>query len=1310
MKTWLMTIVLSAALCGCVFGSTEPHRRFVIVDFCTQQVHHWDSADSNQCFAVSVPNTWWDLKKMRDGVYRVVGDRGFKIVDLTQRRVTDTFRHPSLKGVTAVCDLPDGGFVGCVGNPHAKETRLCRFSAARELIATYHLPGIHYTRTMSNDRAPWTLLISWYSGFARVRIDPQANTCKVEKQYPLVSGRNQFDAEPDLAGTGYWASGGYGCELAHFTSDGRLLSRWKDPQNACFFAQVKEMPNGSVYLAHWTGHSMRDLSKGAQVIEFDSTGKVIWRLEDQQRFKSVIGLDVIDAPELTPAPKAPQAWYVPGWRRCGTPDPLAWTAFTNAFPSCACRFHDWEGNHGWWKSRDIADAEVTNLVAKIAALPEATRTNLTLVGHSLGGRIVARTLSELGARGLRVKLGAVLAAAIPNNDPVLETMGRGSSLPVLCLCNPEDIVLKYTFRASGEQTAALGLSGALKPLPHVVEQPVPGKIASEEEVEAAWGKFESIKHIACHHALFYLAALRRSLWGEQPKDVPTLVPQEKMNWSWKVVDAEIWWNVLAVQKGWKLEQHKVTDHCRILDVTGRRVAWGRADEMRLAFEKLVYEGKAPVPGESAVSISDDWVKYVLTEMGTVNQMGGGGCNISTGNLYPMTARPWGFGGWTPQTKPSGEESWFYDYTEPRIYGLRQTRQPSPWIGDHGAWNFLPVVGDVSDEAQNRFSWYSHKAETRGPDRYGVYLADFDTTVELAPALHGAAVRIVYPETQKPGLVVNPFNGGSVKLSDDRKSVMGVSERTLRSRTRVRQHFILTFDCVVKEARQLKDGALAVTFPPMGRGDVVNVRIASSLISAEQARVNLAETDGKRFAEVAAEARAEWQAQLSKINVTSDDLEAKRVFYTCLYRTMLFPLAVWEKTADGKIVHWSPSSNEVRPGYYYAGTGFWDTFRALFPLLNFLSPEMNAKMMEGLENCWKESGWLPEWSSPGLVNCMIGNNSASVVADAWLSGVRGSFDIQALYQALLHGANHVHPQFQAVGRCGADFYNQLGYVPRDVGIRESAARTLEYAYDDWCIARLGAALGRPKEEVDLYLKRSQNWRNVFDPARRITVGRNKDGSFKKDFNPFDWGGDFTEGCAHHYTWSVFHDVPGLMTAMGGAAAFEKRLDEIFTMPPTAGVAYYGRVIHETREMQVMNMGQYAHGNQPIQHMLYLYDWCGAWAKAQRRTREVMDRLYRPAPDGYCGDEDNGQTSAWYVWSALGLYPVCPASGSYALGAPRFDRIDVTLPNGKKLSIRAPHAETGCVFNRVSLDDRELTAPFAQKTDLDKGGKFEWSVQK
>ena len=713
---------------------------------------------------------------------------------------------------------------------------------------------------------------------------------------------------------------------------------------------------------------------------------------------------------------------------------------------------------------------------------------------------------------------------------------------------------------------------------------------------------------------------------------------------------------------------------------------------------------------AAAADAADLVGYVRTEMGTVNTGGREGCRVSTGNLFPMAARPWGFGGWTPQTRADGTSRWFYDYNDERICGIRYTRQPSPWIGDHASWNFLPVTGEPAAEAKDRASWYSHKTETFGPDRYGVYLADFDVTAEIAPALHGAVARITWPKSDRPGLVVNPFKDGAAALCADRRTIIGYSVRNANQRgwgAPVKGRFVLRLSRPATESRSLKDGALYVAFAPTEKGETVEMRIAVSLISDEQAAANLAETEGKGFAALADEARREWNGRLGRIRVASTDVDRLQTFYTCFYRTMLFPLAIWEKAPDGRIVHWSPSTGETRPGHYYGGTGYWDTFRALFPLMNFLAPEMNAKMMEGLENCWKECGWLPEWSSPGLSNCMIGNNSASVVADAWLAGVRGDFDINELWKAVVHGANNAHPTMQAVGRCGVEHYNAKGYVPRDVGIRESAARTLEYAYDDWCIAELGAAIGRPADEVALYRKRSANWRNVFDPARKIAVGRNADGSFNRDFNRYSWGGDFTEGCALHYTWSVFQDVPGLMEAMGGPKAFEGRLDEIFTLPPIAECSYYKGVIHEAREMQIMNFGQYAHGNQPIQHMIYLYDWCGAWRKTQHWAREVMDRLYRPTPDGYCGDEDNGQTSAWFVWSALGMYPVCPGSGEYALGAPLFDAIDVTLPSGKELAIRAAGAAARRPFASVSRDGAVLGRPFVRRADLANGAKLEFT---
>ena len=297
--------------------------------------------------------------------------------------------------------------------------------------------------------------------------------------------------------------------------------------------------------------------------------------------------DVVRDPHEDVDLAAPTAWYVPGWLRCGSAEGQAWTSFTNTFPSATVRFHDWHGNQGWGKARTAADAEATNLVARLAALPDCTRTNLTLVGHSLGGRIVSRSLALLGRRGLKVKQGIVLAGAIPNNDPDLQLMGAGSVQPVLCLCNPEDVVLRYAYRMGGEKSSAFGAGGALGELPNVIEQLVPCTITSETEVKAAWGRVDAIKRISNHLATFYFAALRRVMDGELPQDAEVLVPQEKLNWKLKVVDAGLWWTVLATEKGWKLERHKVTGHCRILNAERRRVAWGREDEMRAAFQKAV---------------------------------------------------------------------------------------------------------------------------------------------------------------------------------------------------------------------------------------------------------------------------------------------------------------------------------------------------------------------------------------------------------------------------------------------------------------------------------------------------------------------------------------------------------------------------------------------------------------------------------------------------------------------------------------------------------------------------------------------------
>jgi predicted alpha-1,2-mannosidase len=406
--------------------------------------------------------------------------------------------------------------------------------------------------------------------------------------------------------------------------------------------------------------------------------------------------------------------------------------------------------------------------------------------------------------------------------------------------------------------------------------------------------------------------------------------------------------------------------------------------------------------------------------------------------------------------------------------------------------------------------------------------------------------------------------------------------------------------------------------------------------------------------------------LGKVTIEGGTIEQLRTFYSCLYRTVCFPQKLYEVDSNGKIIHYSPHTGQVLQGYLFAGTGFWDTFRALYPMLNLFYPSINKEMQEGLINVYKEGGFLPEWSSPGFRDCMVGNNSASVVADAYLKGVQVQ-DIQTLYAAVLKGANAEGAN--ATGRKGVAFYNKLGYVPNDVGINESAARTLEYAYDDFTIWQLAKALKRPKKEIDLFEKRMMNYKLLFNPSFNLMSGKSKDGNFLPSFNPFKWGGDFTEGNSWHYSWSVFHDIQGLVDLMGGQKQFVSKLDEVFTLPPVFDDSYYGSVIHEIREMQIMNMGQYAHGNQPIQHMIYLYNYAGQPWKTQYWSREVMNRLYKPTPDGYCGDEDNGQTSAWYVFSTLGFYPVCPGTDEYVLGAPLFNKATIELDNGKQIIIKA-----------------------------------------
>lgn len=707
------------------------------------------------------------------------------------------------------------------------------------------------------------------------------------------------------------------------------------------------------------------------------------------------------------------------------------------------------------------------------------------------------------------------------------------------------------------------------------------------------------------------------------------------------------------------------------------------------------------------------VDYVNPLMGTQSSY-----ELSNGNTYPIIGLPWGMNYWTPQTGKNGN-GWQYTYDAKKIQGFKQTHQPSPWMNDYGQFSILPIVGKPKIDQEKRASWFSHKAEEATPYFYKVYLADYDVWTEIVPTERAAIMRFTFPETDQAQVLLDAFDKGSyVKIIPSERKIIGYSTRYARGKMEnFKNYFVLEFDRdfiaqnvwndkeILKSNTEIKAdhvGAL-VKFPQLKKGEQITLKVASSFISHEQAEINLNEVKEKSFDQVKSEGKEIWNKTLNKIEIKGATIDQARTFYSCLYRSVLFPQKLYEKDKNGNIQHYSPYNGKVMPGYLFGGTGFWDTFRALYPLLNLVYPSINVEMQKGLISAYLEGGFLPEWSSPGYADIMIGNNSASVVSEAYLKGLRG-YDAETLWQAVKHGANNEGP-ISAVGRKGVEDYNKIGYVPTDTGINESAARTLEYAYDDYAIYEFGKALKKSETELQPYKERAMNYKKLFDPKYNLMRGKKKNGEFQDNFDPFEWGNAFTEGNSWHYTWSVFQDINGLKELMGGKQNFAKMLDSVFVMPPTFNTNYYKEVIHEMREMQIVGMGQYAHGNQPIQHMLYLYNYAGQPWKSQYWVRQAMNKLYKPTPDGYCGDEDNGQTSAWYVFSALGFYPVTPASTQYVLGAPLFKSVKINLENGKSILINAPeNSDQNIYIDRLKFNGKDHSKNWIDHFELLKGAKL------
>lgn len=695
--------------------------------------------------------------------------------------------------------------------------------------------------------------------------------------------------------------------------------------------------------------------------------------------------------------------------------------------------------------------------------------------------------------------------------------------------------------------------------------------------------------------------------------------------------------------------------------------------------------------------------------------------LSTGNNYPVIALPWGMNFWTPQTGKNGD-GWQYTYTADKIRGFKQTHQPSPWMNDYGMFSLMPITGEATFDEEKRASWFSHKAEIAKPYYYRVYLADYDITTEIAPTERAAMFRFTFPQEEMSYVVLDAYDRGSyVQIQPEKNRIVGYTTRNSGGVTKdFKNWFIIDFGSrsfdytsvtdskeIFTDRKELKDNHTgAIVGFRTGHRDVITARVASSFISLEQAERNLNELGKKSFDEIASDGRKIWNDVLGRIQVEGGSEEQMRTFYSCLWRSLHFPRRFYEIDDKGNPIHYSPYNGQILPGYLFADTGVWDTFRCLFPFLNLVYPSMNEQMQAGLVNAYLESGYLPEWSSPGHRDCMIGQNSASVVADAYIKGIRVA-NQDKLWDAVTYGAHH-HLDRSASGRVGHDYYDRLGYVPCNVGIGQNVARTLEYAYNDWSIYTLGKAMGKSEAELAPYKKAALNYANVYNPARKLMCGREEQGAFNADFVPENWSGEFCEGNSWHWSFCVFHDPAGLSKLMGGRDEMTEMMDSVFVLPSYLGLRSRG-MIHEMREMQVMDMGQYAHGNQPIQHMVYLYNWTGQPWKAQYWTREIMDKLYNPNADAYCGDEDNGQTSAWYVFSAMGFYPVCPGTKQYAMGSPLFQKILVKLENGKTIQIEAPNNNKQTRYvDDVKVNGKSVSRTWLEHDELTKGATIKFQM--
>ncbi len=706
----------------------------------------------------------------------------------------------------------------------------------------------------------------------------------------------------------------------------------------------------------------------------------------------------------------------------------------------------------------------------------------------------------------------------------------------------------------------------------------------------------------------------------------------------------------------------------------------------------------------------DLVQYVNTLQGTNSTY-----ELSWGNTYPTTAVPYPMNSWSPQTGKNGD-GWKYQYSATTIRGFQPTHQCSPWVGDYGVFSLMPVSELVVDESK-RVTPFSHDKEIAKPHYYRVTLENGITT-EFSPTTRSAHFRFSFPAKGDAFLVLDGYTKTSqVQIDVANHRITGYVHNGAFSPKTHKNYFIIQFDKpfvsygtwenrknTIQKNNLSREGEGIGAYVQFAKGSKVQAKVSTSYISPEQAEVTMTRELGKHSSvEVTKQAAADvWNQLLNRVLVEGGTEEDMKTFYSCMFRANLFSHKFYEEKEDGSPYYYSPYDEKIHDGYMFTDNGFWDTFRSQFPLTNILHPTMQGQYMQALLDAQEQCGWLPSWSFPSETGGMVGNHSISLLTDAWVKGIR-TFDPEKALKAYAHEAMNKGPWGGANGRVRWKDYYQLGYIPYPESMG-STAQTLEYCYDDFCAYQLAKMTGNKFYE-EVFARQIYNYKNVYDPSVGFMRGRKLDGSWA-DFDAFEWGGPYCEGNAWHYNWSVFHDVQGLIDLTGGDERFVAKIDSVFALPGIVKYGTYGTKIHEMLEMELAKMGQYAQGNQPIQHMIYLYSYAGQPWKTQYWIRQVMDRLYNSSENGYPGDEDQGGMSSWYVLSALGIYSVCPGTDEYVLGSPKFRKATITMEDGKKFVIEAKgNSKDNVYIQNATLNGKRHTRNYIHYSDIVNGGVLE-----